>query len=389
MSKNNLWLSKIMKTQPASQNSVSAFGEVSVAQFKPQTGWIFAYNLNAAIVSKTELFGGSVVHEGSFAKLETGTAVNGVAFIRSNRSLTYSPGIGAIARFTAVFDTPVADSLQLIGVGNNSDGWFFGYNGLKFGIMKRRAGIDEWFYQEDWTESDFKELVPQNGNVYQIKYQWLGFGMQYFGIENDEGNIENVHRIKYSNKNIITSVENPSLPLAAGVSNNGNTTNVTLKTPSAVAGLEGEPFSPVFESLIAYEREVTIGIGETYLFGLQNPDTWLGKDNRLYVFPKLFSAATDGNKSVTFRVYFNPTITTPVWQDIEPNISPLQYDEDGTWVPNGEAKVFTLPLAKIDGRTVDLSIIDAEVQPEQIFAITAQSSGLSDVTVGITFKSRT
>jgi len=377
------------KIKNISQN-FSAFGELSVSRFEPQTGWIFSYNLNPSVITPTLLFGGTTTHEDSFAKMETGTDPNGVSFIRTNRLLTYSPGVGAVARFTAIFDIPQPNSQQLIGVGNNVDGWFFGYDGIKFGIMTRNNSVDTWIYQEDWSEDISQSLIPQNGNVYEIKYQWLGFGMQYFGVENDEGNISPVHRIKYANKNIKTSVTNGSLPLACGVANQGNTTNITIKTPSAVGGLDGVAFSPVFETLIAYERVVTIGSGESYLFGLQNPDDWLGKDNRLYVLPRLFTFATDGNKPVIIRVYASPTITTPTWTDISPNVSPLQYDEVGTWVPNGEQQVFTYALGKADNATIDLSIIDAEIQPRQIYAITAETTiGGMDLVVGINFKSRT
>jgi len=372
------------------EGSKTAFGEISVAQFQPQAGWIFAYNLNPSVILFTELFGGTVIHNGSFAECTTGTDPNALAFVRTQRSLTYSPGIGALARFTAIFDTPQENSQQLIGIINNTDGWAFGYNGLNFGIVRRRNTVDEWFYQEDWSENTYPTLNQQKGNVFQIKYQWLGFGMQYFGIENDNGDIETVHRIKYANLNDDVSISNPSLPIAAGVANQGNTTSITLKTPSAVAGLEGPAFSPVFETLIAYENIVTIGTGETYLFGLYSPDQWLGKENRLYVFPKLFTFATDGNKPVIIRVYAMPTITTPTWVDVASNVSPLQYDEVGTWVPNGEQQVFTYALGRADNAQVDLSIIDAEILPNQIYAVTAETTSAGmDLVVGLNFKSRT
>lgn len=368
----------------------TAFGELSIAEFQPQCGWSFNYNINNSVVKIVELLGGTVTQEGSFAKLQTSTNASGIAVIRTRRSLVYTPGIGALARFTAVFDTPVEDSQQIIGIGNQSDGWFFGYNGLQFGIMKLRDGIEEWIYQEDWSEDTYSSLIPQNGNVYQISYQWLGFGMQYFGIENKIGDITCVHQINYANQNINVSVNNPSLPITALVINLGNTSNVTLKTPSAVAGLMGEAYSSAFETLVAYERVATIAANtETKLFALQNPATWLTKDNRLYILPKLFAAASEGNKPVVFRVYANPVLTDPVWVDVSPDISPLQYDISGTWVPNGEAQVFTLPLGKADSDVVDLSAIDAEIQPEQIYLITAESSGASDIVVGIDFKSRT
>lgn len=390
MSKSLIWRSSASPVKINDPSMKTAFGELSTAQFSPQTGWTFSYNLNDAIITKTELNGGTVTQEGSFAKLETGIDPNGVAFIRSNRSVIYAPGIGAKVDFTAIFDTPVANSQQLQGVINAEDGWAFGYDGTQFGILKRRDGVDEWIYQDDWSETIRPDLIPQNLNVFQIKFQWLGGGDQYFYIENSKGDLELVHRIKYSNTEAEVSVLNASLPLSAGVANLGNTSNITLKTPSAVGGLEGIPFSPVFEALVAYERIITIGIGETYLFGLQNPDQWLGKDNRLYVFPRLFTFATDGNKPVVIRVYFNPTINNPVWTDVEPNISPLQYDETGVWVPNGEAKVFTYALGRADNAAVDLSIIDAEIQPRQIFAITAETTSPGmDLVVGLNFKSRT
>ena len=381
--------------QPGIQNidipgAKTAFGELAVAQYKPQCGWSFNYNINDAIVQTITVGSATVVQDGSFAKLETGTTPGSLAVIRTRRALVYTPGIGAEATFTYVFDTPVEGTTQLIGPGTGTDGWFFGYDGLKFGILRRSNDVDIWTYQEDWTENTRSDLDPQKGNVYQIRYQWLGFGMQYFGIENDNGNIEDVHKIKYANLNTDVSVRNPSLPISAIAFNGATSANITNRTPSAVGGLHGEAFSPAFETLIAYERIVTVTAGaEVYLFGIQNPSTWLTKDNRLYVLPKLFAAASEGNKPIVFRVYFNPTITTPVWTDVAPDISPLQFDESGTWVANGEAQVFTLPLGKAGNDIVDLDVIDAEVQPDQIFAITAQSSQDSDVIVGINFKSRT
>lgn len=369
----------------------TAYGEVAVAQFEPQCGWSFNYNINDSIVRKIELFGGTVTQEGSFAVLQSGTAATAAAIIRTRRALVYTPGIGALARFSVIFDTPQENSLQLIGIGDNVDGWFFGYNGTRFGIMRRSNNVDLWTYQEDWSENVRSDLDPQKGNIYELRYEWLGFGVQFFGIETEDGDIETVHKIKYSNLFTDTSVRNPSLPLVVILFNSGNTTNLTMKTSSAVAGLQGEAYSHAFETLIAYERIVTIPLGgaETYLFGIQNPSTWLTKDNRLYILPKQFAAASDGNKPIVFRVYANPIITTPAWVDIAPDISPLQYDESGTLVLNGETQVFTLPLGKTDSEVVDLDVIDAEVQPDQAFAITAQSAGASDVIVGINFKSRT
>lgn len=370
------------------RQAVTAFNELVTSEFRPQTGWSFAYNLNEQIISTTELNGGTVIHDNVYAKCETGTDPAGVAFIRSNRPLVYTPGRGARMVFTAIFSTPAENSQQLQGVLNNEDGWAFGYTGVEFGIFKRRAGTTEFIPQSDWNVNKKPDLDPTKGNVYAIDFQWLGFGAQYFSIEDDDGNLSLVHIILYANKFDHVSVENASLPLSAGVANLGNASNIILRTPSAVGGIYGLPFEPAFEALIAYDMRLSVTAGETYLFGLQNPTDWLGKDNRLYVLPRLFVAAADGNKPVTFRVYSQPTINTPVWEDVEPDVSPLQVDTQGTFVLNGEAQVFTLPVGRIESKDVDLRVIDAEINPRDIFAITVQADLSSDVRVGITFKSR-
>lgn len=63
--------------------------------------------------------------------------------------------------------------------------------------------------------------------------------------------------------------------------------------------------------------------------------------------------------------------------------------QEGSFTKNGEAQVFTLPLGKADSKVIDLNAIDAEIMPEQKYAITAESSGISDIIVGVDFRSRT
>jgi len=367
----------------------TAFGELVSAPFSVQTGWSFQYNINPALINTSTVGTGSATHVDSFAVLQTGTDSDGEAKIQTIRPVVYTPGVGSMARFTAVFDTPKEDTLQIVGIGDDANGWFFGYNGLDFGILRRSDSVDNWTYQDSWSEDTRSTLNPQTGNVYEIKYQWLGFGMQYFGIEHSTGDIEPVHQIAYSNTNIATSTRNASLPMAAQVKNTGNTTNMTLKTPSAVGGTHGAVEVPVFENLIAYENTVSIEANtETYLFGIRNPETWFTYHNHSFSRPKLFSASTDGTKNVVIRVYAEPTITGASWTDIAANVSPLQYDTVGTLTLNGEVQVFTLPMAKTDNTVVDINVLRTDIQRGQIFAVTAESTGDSDVTVGINFKSR-
>lgn len=70
---------------------------------------------------------------------------------------------------------------QLMGVGDDLDGFFFGYNGSSFGILRRQNGTDNWIPQSAWNNDTFDgngrsgvALNATQGNVYSIQYQWLG-----------------------------------------------------------------------------------------------------------------------------------------------------------------------------------------------------------------------
>ena len=370
-------------------NQKTPFGEMAVAGFSPHTGWSFQYNINSGAIRSTETTTGTVSHDGTFAKLSTGTGTDGAAKIETRRPLVYSSGIGAVARFTCVFDTPKEGSHQIIGVGNETDGWFFGYDGLKFGVMKRRNSIDEWYYQEDWSESKMPWLIPQFGNVYEIRYQWLGFGMQYFAVENNTGQFEDVHHIPYANENIQTSINNPSMPIKAEVMNIGNDTDIVLKTPSAVGGLFGVDYPACFTALLCQSIEKTIANGSNYLFSIRNPSEYFSKHNRLYLAPLLFSASAEGNKPVVFEVILNSTLVGAVWSDVDVNTTPAQLDTSATaW--SGGRLILSLALQKSGNQVIAVgnSFQSPHLQSGEVLSVFARSTSSSDVSVGVTYRSR-
>lgn len=375
----------------SSEPVTSAFGDLSVAEFRVHSGWTFAYNINPGTIREQIINGGVVSHSGNMAVCSSGIDPNGVAFIRTDASLSYTPGIGALVRFTVLFDTPQENSQQLIGLGDNSDGWFFGYNGLDFGILRRAKGIDTWIKQTDWSENVRASLDPTKGNVYQIRFQWLGFGMQYFGIEDsDSGKIMDVHRIKYANLNTETSVDVPSLPIAMGVANSGNIIPLSIKSPSAIAGSEGEAFPEPLTTLEGYEYPLTpMVIGDNYLFSIKNPGTYAGKDNKLYLEPRLLTLAVDGTRAITFKVLFNAVLTGAVFADISPLTTPAQADTVATAFSGGQT-LLSLAIARDDTAIIDLaSILGAKQWADTTLTIiaTADQAG-SDVAIGYTFRSR-
>lgn len=83
-------------------------------------------------------------------------------------------------------------------------------------------------------------LDPQKGNIYQIGYQYLGYGNVFFAIEDPEtGKPTPVHMIKNANSRMTPVLKDPNLSVLATSANIGGTVSKTLKTVSMAAFTEG------------------------------------------------------------------------------------------------------------------------------------------------------
>ena len=121
----------------------TAFGESIVGQLTPQIQLTFQYNINTEIVDTFPNQSGTVTQATSMAVISTGAAANSSAALLSKDIARYAAGMGLVCRFTALFTTGVANSCQLGGMGNAGEGYFFGYDGTAFGILRRKDGSPE------------------------------------------------------------------------------------------------------------------------------------------------------------------------------------------------------------------------------------------------------
>lgn len=83
-------------------------------------------------------------------------------------------------------------------------------------------------------------INPQKGNVYQIEYQYLGFGNAFFSVEDPEtGKFTPVHIIKNANNRTTPVLKNPNASVLATSANIGGSTSKTAKTVSMASFVEG------------------------------------------------------------------------------------------------------------------------------------------------------
>ncbi len=174
-------------------------------------------------------------------------------------------------------------------------------------------------------------LNPQMGNVFQIEFQYLGFGNAIFSIEDpDSAKLVPFHIIKNANSRPTPVLKNPNLFTLATSANIGGTTSKTLKTASLAAFTEGkiEKLDPKFAKSWTFS-----GINEASYVPLAalkanrvfNDQSNFGEFDFLRISLSNETAGASG-KTVTIGFFLDPTVTGEVdWQYVDEDQSIVSY----------------------------------------------------------------
>ena len=375
----------------------TAFGEIKTAQLTPIIQELFTYNINSRKYSTISTGSGSITQANSMGIVSTGTTAGSTSSIEALDRIRYRPGEGCMCRFTGLFTTPVLGTTQLIGVGDENDGFFVGYDTTgDFGFMHRNSAsgsiVETWYYQSTWNAdlADGTQSLPamnwQNGNIFAIQYQYLGFGSIRLYIEKSHlGEFILCNTIDYANENQLPSLSNPTLPFRMSVDNGAIASDIVLKTASVGFFVEGESRVRGLSNAVTHNK-TGIGSTETSIISLRNKATYASQTNTELIFPVLLNIATiGGNKPVIINLYKNETLTAPTYNDVDTNTSIAEFDVVGGLVGNGTL-VTTLLLGKEDTGSLDLKQLNLKLVPGENLCITASTgSGTVEVFASITF----
>ncbi len=365
----------------ASNSYQSAFGELLSVQPQAIVQLQYPYgNLNPNYVNATGSFSGTVSNTGNFAQLAIPSGGSGAALLRSKDRLHYQPGQGCESLFTAIFTSGISGTSQQIGLGNMAtgesgvtadttiqDGFFFGYyngtsvsytgvtgsasptgsptgtgilHGDTFGIIHTCNSRTYFYPQTSWNQDTMNGAGPSGltldvtkGNVYKIQYQWLGFGLIGFYIENPTtGQITLVHTIEYANQNTITTLLNPSMQLLAKITRAATGSgDLTLKNPSFAGIIEGKPNTNQDVRFAASSAPITTtgSVGYTlatssnttfyHILSIQNKSLYNGLPNQVEIVPDWISVINVGanNSECMLTLRLNPTFSSALtYQDV-------------------------------------------------------------------------
>jgi hypothetical protein len=369
---------------------VGSFGVLLANSEVPIVNIAFPYGIPFEQVQASGVFGGTVGWANGIASVQAGTGSKGAASFETNDACRYIAGQGVRMKFAGMFAQPVVNSMQEMGIGEDIDGFFFGASGSNFGILRRQNGKEFWTFTSsfsydklDGTGPSGMQIDVTKGNVYEIDYQWLGFGAVNFLVENpDNGKFIPVHQIKYANANVIPSIANPILPLRMAVKNFGNTTNVSVSASSMGVFTEGaEPLE--HGNRRSFSNNKINVLTEISIFALQNGDQFNGRRNRLRTKIDFFGGSNrQNNTNVECRLILNPTLGTSSFTPIAPGLSPMSVDIAGSTFTGGR-ELFNFQLGPAGTQNFDLSGYELRMDPDDILVVAGSGSANSGISVSL------
>lgn len=294
--------------------------------------------------------------------------------------------IGVFVYFNKDATGPASGSYSLNNGGGSSVGTFTQIN---IGV----ADTDLWVAQSDWnidkldgTGKSGMVLDVSKGNVYQIQYQWLGFGKLNFFIESDTtGNLILVHRINYTNNNTSVSLRKPSLRPLFACASLGSTTPLYMKVGSFAGFNEGIiDYSYLPRWSVSNSKSISSNT-ETVILVIRNKLLINGIINTSEMLVDHVDVATDGTKSVIIRVYVNcingagTTTDFTNFLEVSPNTSTTVYDITSDTKTNGFL-VDSFVIQKVGNGFSEHQYF---LERNESVTITAESTGASDVICSI------
>jgi hypothetical protein len=224
------------------------------------------------------------------------------------------------------------------------------------------------------------------GNVYQIKYQWLGYGCIFFYVEHPEtGGFINVHIIHYSNRNIVPSIFNPSLPLHASVKNTLNTSNVSLSTASLLGAVDGD--ARRLGPRVGTAATLTgLGTSELPVITIRNKVFIDSVLNRESIALTYISVTNDHTKPIVANFYANRQLTNASFSDVSTGVSVMEVDSSST-ASSGGSLLFTIGVGSGDSVLIPLTTDpdSGTLSPGNSFVVTAFTTSGTNANVTVSF----
>lgn len=208
----------------------------------------------------------------------------------------------------------------------------------------------------DGTGPSGMKLNHQFGNVYQVAFQYLGYGNSVFSIENENsGKMTPVHQLKYVNKNTDLVLVTPNIPVQWLIEHTGSTdtTSKFIKGGSGAVfnqGYMNGAASRRFSTRVTYDSLTTT---KTHVLSLKSLLVFNEIPNLGTIRPVTLNITSDGARGFICDVYRDSTIANPDWYEICSGESAVLATQVGSLTDLTDL-IFSTSVSANSTQTIDL-----------------------------------
>lgn len=293
-------------------------------------------------------------------------AVNGTngstAKIRTHTYFRYQAGKGQQIMVTCHHaDVGKTNQTRRWGYFDDNDGLFFELNGTTLKVVRRTSVsgvvVDNPISQVDWNTDKYADLDLRNGNIYEIRFQWLGVGDVWFYI-----NERLVHCMEHKNKLPVVYMRTASLPVSLEVINTAVSTASSMTAICASVISEGGSSPPEYSWAAYNSANITIGGNASRpILSIRPMAAFKTLVNRVLVIPLSVSMSSETNRAA-MELVMNATLgdggTPPSWSSVNSE-SAVEYDVAADTISGGEpiTRIFA-PSSGVGGAVAILDLIE-------------------------------
>jgi hypothetical protein len=221
-------------------------------------------------------------------------------------------------------------------------------------------------------------LDKTKGNVYQIGFQYLGYGNTRFAIEDPQtGQFQACHMIRQANSRLTPVLKDPHVSVIWSVANAGSTTSTHMTGASGAIFCEGEVLRNIGPAFSAYATNSDIDTAEEPVLTVRSNRLFRGNVGygEIDVSTLSVTIPATGAHYVVVRVYKNLRLTGPVnFVNVNENQSIASYDTAATGFESNQNTLVATYVVPFGGSVnVDLKGDNFFLSVGESLSITAQS----------------
>jgi hypothetical protein len=208
------------------------------------------------------------------------------------------------------------------------------------------------------------------GNVYWIKYQYLGFGQITFGVENPKtGKLVPVHQIQYANANNTISLSNPAMPFC--MSNFGSAAN-SISCGSYAAFIEGNPGIPAIVRNYQYTTTSLTAVVAP-IFSLRNLSVYNSRVNQSTISPLSLNIANGSNKTIIIYLTEDCKLDTLNFTPISSTTSIVEIDTTAKSISGSGITRLAICVVANSNQIINLVDYNIITEPGSIMTISGKT----------------